>query len=364
MSASSWFRTAGLFAAGTLAVAAATLSGSASGSVSGSVSAGGGTAGAPGAPAAVVHAGERTSTVRVGPFVLPTDGAQVPVLNQFIPNVPKPCEDCFITAIEPRLVTADGARADMSTGVMLHHVLIAEPGQDDVTCPRNDGLGAMGRRIFAAGDERTTVELPHRFGYRVDSGPWVGLIELMNYGSEQQVVYFEAVVHHLPASTRGMLPVTPVWLDVDNCRTSMYAVPKGKSATEWSWISTLTGRIVAASGHVHAGGVGLTLDNATTKQRICSSRAGYGSGAHEGMVTSMSTCSWDSLGPLRAGDKLTMTSLYDAPKAMDDVMGIMLIAVYETDAVNGGRPAPAEMRDAPTTAVPESAAHDHGGGGH
>ena len=50
---------------------------------------------------------------------------------------------------------------------------------------------------------------------------------------------------------------------------------------------------------MHAGGVGLTLDNATTKQRICSSAAGYGSGAMEGMVTSMSTCSWDSLGPLR-----------------------------------------------------------------
>jgi hypothetical protein len=310
-----------------------------------------------------VHAGETTSTVRVGPFVLPTGGHQIPVLNQFIPNIPKPCEDCFITAVEPRLVNAAGQTADMTSGVMLHHVVIAEPGKDDVTCARSDGLGAMGRRIFASGDERTPIKLPHRFGYRVDSGPWVGLIELMNYGSDQQVVYFEAVVHHLPASTRGMLPVTPVWLDVDNCRTSVYSVPQGRSATEWSWTSTLTGRIVAAGGHVHAGGVGLILDNATTKQRICASRAGYGSGAHEGMVTSMSTCSWDSLGPLRVGDKLTMTSLYDAPKPMDDVMGIMLIAVYETDVVNGGRPAPAEMRDGPTTEVPESAGHDHGGGG-
>lgn len=105
------------------------------------------------------------------------------------------------------------------------------------------------------------------------------------------------------------------------------------------------------------------MDNASTDQRLCASRAGYGSGALDGMVTSMSTCSWDSLGALRAGDTLTMTSLYDAHEAMGDVMGIMLIAVHETDAVNGGKPAPAEMRDAPVTEVPESAGHGHGGGG-
>jgi len=354
---SALLRAAGLFTAGTVALASATLSGSADAS----------------APTAtVINAGESSSVVRVGPFILPPAPAgEVPHVNRPLANVPKPCEDCYITAIEPRLVTADGKRADMSSGVMLHHFVVAEAGGTDVTCGHN-GIGAMGRRLFASGDERTPIRLPDGFGFKVQPGPWTGLIELMNHSQVPQAVFFEAVVHHVPASTQGMKPVTPVWLDVNNCMTSEYAVPAGRSATEWSWVSSLTGRVIAAGGHVHAGGVGLTLDNATTKKRICSSAAGYGSGAMDGMVTSMSTCSWDSLGALRAGDRLLMTSLYDAPQAMNDVMGIMLLAVYETDDVTGGTKAPASMRKTPTTKVPgsmDSGHHmdmgdmDHGGDG-
>ncbi len=349
MRTSAYLRAAGLFAAATVAAASATLSGPAG-------------ADAPAAPTAtVVNAGESVSVVRVGPFVLPPAPYGEAHMNRPLPNIPKPCEDCYITALEPRLVTADGKRADMSNGVMLHHVVVAEPADTDVTCGRN-GIGAMGKRLFASGDERTPIRLPDGFGFKVEPGPWVGVIELMNHSDTPQVVFYETVVHHVPASTPNMKPVTPVWLDVDNCAFSEYAVPAGRSATPWSWTSTLTGRIVAGGGHVHAGGVGLTLDNATTNARICSSRAIYGSGVFEGMVTGMSTCSWDSLGALRAGDTLTMTSLYDAPKPMNDVMGIMLIAVYETDDVNGGTQAPASMRATPKTHVPGAAAHEHGPG--
>jgi hypothetical protein len=351
------FRTAGLFAAVTLAAASATLSGPAKA----------GESATPAAHAISVQirqggqlGGEQVATVRVGPFVLPAAPAgEVPHVNQVLPNIPKPCEGCFITAIEPKLVTADGQRADMgSTGVMLHHFVVAEAAGTDVTCGRN-GIGAMGRRLFASGDERTPIRLPDGFGFKVQPGPWAGLIELMNHSQLPQVVFFESVVHYVPASTPGMKTVTPVWLDENNCMTSEYAVPAGMSATPWSWVSSLTGRIVAAGGHVHAGGVGLTLDNATTKKRICSSAAGYGSGAMDGMVTSMSTCSWDSLGALRAGDQLLMTSIYDSPEAQSDVMGIMLLAVYETDDVNGGTKAPASMRRTPTTKVPGSIDSGH-----
>lgn len=354
----SWFRASGLLAAGVIAVAGATVSGPADADAGAS----------PGVQ--VINTSETSSVVRIGPFVLPPAPAgEVPHVNQVLPNIPKPCEDCYITAIEPRLVTADGKRADMSSGVMLHHFVVAETAGTDVTCGRN-GIGAMGRRLFASGDERTPIRLPDGFGFQVQPGPWAGLIELMNSSSMPQVVFFEANVAHIPASTPGVKTVTPVWLDVNNCATSEYAVPAGKSATEWSWVSSLTGRVVAAGGHVHAGGVGLTLDNTSTHQRICASRAGYGDGAMAGMVTSMSTCSWDSLGALRTGDKLTMTSLYDTAEAQNDVMGIMLLAVYETDDVNGGTKGPASMRKDPGTDVPDSAHHGHdmgdmdGGGGH
>ncbi|WP_156870157.1 hypothetical protein [Sporichthya polymorpha] len=352
MRTSRWWRAGGLVLAGALAVAGTTISGSVRADSSADTSAD---------TSAGAAAGETATTVRVGPFVLPPAPMGEAHVNRPIPSIPKPCEDCFITAIEPRFVTADGQRADMSKGLMLHHVVITEPGATDVTCGRN-GVGALGRRLFAAGDERTPIRLPDGFGFRVQPGPWAGIIEMMNHSDTPQVVFFETVVHHVPASTPGMKPVTPVWLDAANCGTSEFAVPAGKSATPWTWTSSLTGRIVAAGGHVHAGGVGLTLDNVTTDQRICSSRAGYGTGAMEGMISRMSTCSWDSLGALHAGDELLLTSLYHAHEAMNDVMGIMLIAVHETDDVDGGTRAPEWMRRTPQTHVPGSG--HHGGPGH
>jgi hypothetical protein len=299
--------------------------------------------------------------VRVGPFVLPPAPlGTLPEHNRFVPTVPKPCSDCFITAVVPKLVYADGSRADMDNGVMLHHLVIFEPGKSDVTCGRTHGIGALGRRIFASGDERTPIALPRGFGFRVDPGRWTGVVELMNHSDTAKTVFFEADVTHVPAATPGMKPVTPVWLDVNDCSNSQYSVPAGRSATPWDWQSTLTGRVVAAAGHVHAGGQGVTLDNRTTGQRICSSRAGYGSGMFAGMVTSMSSCSWDSLGVVRNGDDLRITSLYDAPHPLSGVMGIMLIAVYETKDLTSGTPAPAGMRRTPDTPVPADIADDSG----
>ena len=63
--------------------------------------------------------GPQVSEVR-GPFVLPpAPFGDTGENNRFVPTIPQPCADCFITAIAPKLVYADG-RADMDTGVMLH----------------------------------------------------------------------------------------------------------------------------------------------------------------------------------------------------------------------------------------------------
>ena len=36
----------------------------------------------------------------------------------------------------------------MTNGVMLHHMVIFEPGRTDPTCGRTDGIGAIGRRLL------------------------------------------------------------------------------------------------------------------------------------------------------------------------------------------------------------------------
>jgi hypothetical protein len=319
-------------------------------------------------------AGQKT-TWRLGPFLLPPAPLGSAHLNRPRIELTKPCEDCFITGFVPRLVYADGTHADMRTGVMLHHVGLFDPSRPD---PANQRC-SWGGPVFGSGDERSPwFDLPAGYGFKVTPGPWAGFAEMMNHGSVAREVYLEADVFTLPASTPGIKPVTPVMLSVaDACSTMEYSVAAGRTATSMTWTSPLTGRIVWGLGHVHPGGMGVVLSNASTGARICASRAGYGTpqGSHPdplaNMVTSMSTCSWDSLGTVRAGERLEVTSLYDAPRPLDGVMGIMTIAVHETSDLKGGTRAPASMRRVPDTKVPPGVGDDaaaghsgHGGHGH
>ena len=325
--------------------------------------------------------GQKT-TWRLGSFVLPPAPLGLAQVNHPEIELAKPCEDCLITGFVPRLVYADGTPADMRTGVMLHHIGLFDPLRPDPAEQRC----SWGGPIFGSGDEREPwFVMPPGFGYRPAPGPWMGFAELMNHGPVTREVHLEADVYSVPASTPGVKTVTPIMLSVaDACASMEYDAPAGRSVRSMTWTAPVTGRIVWALGHVHAGGMGVMLTNASTGKRICGSRAGYGSageassGEHShpeagsdpmaNQVTSMSTCSWDSLGTVRAGEKLVVTSLYDSPRPLPGVMGIMSLAIHETSDLAGGTPAPASMRRVPDTKVPaavgESGAGHGGHGGH
>lgn len=327
----------------------------------------------PSAGPAVRPVGAKT-TWRLGSFLLPPAPVGTAQVNHPEIELTKPCEDCFITGFVPRLVYDDGSPADMRTGVMLHHFGLYDPSRPDPA----GGRCAWGGPVVGGGDEREPwFALPKGYGYKVAPGPWAGFAELMNTGAVPRQVHLEADVYSVPASTPGIKPVTPIMLSVaDACSTMEYSVPAGRHITSMTWVSPVTGRIVWALGHVHPGGVGVLLSNDSTGERICASRATYGTPGADphmdpmaAMVTSMSTCSWDSLGTVRAGERLTVTSLYNSPRPLTDVMGIMSLAVQETSDLTGGTRAPASMRRLPDTPVPRTVGqtagpHDHGGHGH
>ena len=321
-------------------------------------------AGRPGDAAAEV----RETLVRYGPFVLPPagKGGDLHYANVFVPNLPKPCEDCFIVRAEPDLVYDDGTSANLDTGLMLHHALLFNTGRRDTTCGQDTFFGGLGERFLASGNERTIKVLPAGYGYHLGREPVTGVFHIMNHSAETKTVFFTFKINWLPGSTVGIRPVTPVWLDVNNCRTSEYEVPAGPSSTHWTWPSTITGRIVGTGGHVHDGGVRITVSNQTTGRRICTSWAGYGTkAAYQGSIESMSYCSWDSLGTVKAGEVLDLESVYDAAQPVPDAMGIMVMHVWETDDLAGGTSAPPEANGgvAPASAgkPPASAgSHHHG----
>ncbi len=305
----------------------------------------------------------KVTTMRYGPFVLPAaaNGGN-DHRNQILPAILPPCVNCLVTSMTPDLVYADGSPANMDTGPMLHHSVLFDTLTNDPTCGRGDStVGFIGHRVFAAGNERTPMILPEGYAVPIASPWWAGVFEIMNDAPSVNVVFFELTVTYLPGADTSVKPVTPVWLDVDNCGDSQFAIPKGESVTKWKWTSNITGRIVAAGGHVHDGGISITLSNATRGDRMCTSLAGYGTKpAYMGSVESMSICPYDRIGVVKAGEDLQLDTYYNSMAAAPDVMGIMIAYVYETDDLSGGSAPPAAYTAPPPNDAPPPQSHAHG----
>jgi hypothetical protein len=205
--------------------------------------------------------------VDYGPFTVPANGE---VHNQFDATAPAPCTNCRITDIVPTLVYASGSpdgstagsTANLSNNAMMHHIVLINNGATDLGCP--SGLqGAIGERLFAAGNERTHLHLPTPFGYENGNAPtWTLIYHLVNKGPVDKKVNVEIVYRYRPLSETQA--ARPVWLDIDGCSDSEYTIPTGYSdfhdpdnvpdgSGNYSadWPSTISGRIIAISGHSH-----------------------------------------------------------------------------------------------------------------
>ncbi len=284
------------------------------------------------APAGATHQ-VTTKTVRYGPFTIPAaSGMDMGhIENQLNLWVNKPCTGCVITSMTPNLVYPDGTRAGANTGTLLHHMVLSSQFRSDPTCSGNL-LGLVGERFFASGDERTVIEFPPGYGYRVGYlDQWNMITDLMNMEPMAQTVYIEMTFTYRSGSA-DLQPVKPVWLDVDQCGDSEYSVPAGHSDTHWDWNVNVPGRIVAIGGHVHTEGMGMGIEatNETTGQSICNSVATYG-GSPEyvdmmGMewISDMSRCIADPVATVARGDTVRIHSEYHAPEPTDGVMGIMI----------------------------------------
>jgi hypothetical protein len=295
-------------------------------------------------------AGTQTRTVRYGPIALQPaapnpDGSHGMIhVPGFNPNAEKPCTNCYITKIVPDLVRADGTRAGYSNDLGLHHMVLVnrDTGRTDATCPLYGS-----QRFFAAGDERTTTALPPGYGYHISpASSWSLVWELMSMSTESETVYLQVTYSYVPDTTH-LTDTEPIWLDVDQCGDSEVSIPTGPSEQTYTWTVNQPGKIVTIHGHLHDHGVNIEIRNDTTGQVICNSVAGYGESPlyvdHHGEehISSMTHCGGEgatqAVATVASGQRVTMTSHYDSPEAVDDAMAIVhgFIAV---DGGNGGDP--------------------------
>lgn len=281
-------------------------------------------------PAEASHQTE-TTTVRYGPYTIPaaSDGMPGMLENKLELWTSKPCTNCYVTSMSPNLVYEDGSTANVNTGAMLHHMVLGSQFKSDATCS-GDWLGLAGERFFASGNERTVIEYPDGYGYKVDWwDQWNLIYDLMNMTSQDKTVYVE-MEYTYQSGSADIDPVRPVWLDVDQCGDSEYSIPAGSSDTHWDWNVNRPGDFVAIGGHVHDEGVRIEATNESTGESICDSVASYGESPEyidmngNARLSSMTRCIADPVATVSSGQTVRIHSIYDADQAHDDVMGIMI----------------------------------------
>ena len=103
---------------------------------------------------------------------------------------------------------------------MLHHVVFAKIGAPDYTCP-----GTYAQRFFAEGEEHYAMSMPNGYGYpNKASDHWGLLAMLMNHLPGTHTVWVRYTVTY--ATGEQLLPVKPIWLDMNNCKADpIYDIP-------------------------------------------------------------------------------------------------------------------------------------------
>ena len=255
--------------------------------------------------------------------------------------VPAPNEAGYITYARGTLV--DRHNEPLSRHMVhLHHAVWLNPVANDLTWPE------IPERFFATGKERTAMDLPAGYGYYWSNGtnpgwPYYGK---RGWGMTAHLMGMHGMTHKgvfirlrlgFEGSSAALTPTRALWLDVNGSQTfdPTFDVAKGSGDNGRFKISDtldapVSGELIGAAGHLHDGGIRLTLRNATQNEHIFTSRALY-EDDQRWFLTGME--SWyDEQGvSIVEGDDLEVTAVYDDTHNWDDAMGIMLGAFVEAE---------------------------------
>lgn len=210
-----------------------------------------------------------------------------------------------------------------------------------------------------------TEDFKADFGSSTDkAGYYVGpndtiifLTELMNQASVPQTAIVTITYEYIPGLPSAFHKVTPIWLDIAGCGGDSEEPAKNNTAFQYTspvWTANATGRVTAAIGHLHDGGVNLDVNQ--NNNTLCDCVAAYGqtpgyidpagmsmpgmtgSMANMGMhVSSLSEC---STGQVKLGDNMTVTAYYNTSEYMPmtntdgslaPIMGIALLYLAQNE---------------------------------
>jgi hypothetical protein len=284
----------------------------------------------------------RTETFTIGTFNLAPLGTSGSENQGLSFSVPRPAPDRGIMVKRMRFFLADAGGRELDLprdGIHLHHVVMLSTKAKDSACP-DTGYARFGQRFAASGNEKSPILLPPGAAYHARAGDgWGAIWHVMNMGATRldgvklayEIVYFEGAPD---ATTRD---VKPYYLDVAGCEKSSFDLAGGGapgSTVTKSATFTLpdSGRGVYTLGHLHDGGVDVTLTDPTGQPR-CTATARYGEGGgtgHEhghgemGNIASIDLCP----APFDvAPGSWTVDARYPGDVAFTKVMGVIFMYV-------------------------------------
>jgi plastocyanin len=300
-------------------------------------------------------AANRTFTLRAGPYTM--GGYDTQFIKE---RVPAPQFNGSVVRMHASLVDARGRRVTIRDG-MLHHVFFRNA---DVLRVKGHCTARQPEVFYSTGEENETLALPHGYGYGLRKhADWRLSAMLMSHRMAPKRVYIQYSVRVSRDPT--LKPVRPLWVRANGCGpASSYGIrgdggPGSVDDRVEHWRVPISGRIVAAGGHLHAGAVGLQV-----RQPACGNRLLYDNAPHFAAADALvytarpmlheagpiSTTWWSSASgiPVRAGETLDVHGLYDGAHARGAVMAIthLYIAPDET-APTGCPPLPADAQTSP-----------------
>jgi plastocyanin len=318
-----------------------------------------------------IGAAPALADVKTETFRMPVEVDGYQVKQEFTFGVDHPKVDGYITGMSVDVVDADGTPVPINR-LMLHHIVFSTVGRPSPTCAQftafdsRTRLPGLAEQFYAAGEERNKLALPPGYGYPLNSNDsWLMTWMLMNHKQAPDHAFIQWTVTYDTAP--NLTPVKPYWLDVQNCKADpIYSVPgTGGPGSVYKSTDTLTlpesGRIVAGGGHVHGGGLNLTLSEPDCANRtIATMTPAWGEPdhpfyhvypiLHEPGPIAMSGFGSEKGIPVVRGQQLRLTSNYDNSRLHTRVMGISIVYVApDASVTNGCEPLPDDLQTFQTT---------------
>jgi plastocyanin len=269
-------------------------------------------------------------TIRQGPLAV--SPYQVRFTSPTTRSVPSPRLDGWLVSMHARVVDHRGRPMPVRR-VMLHHIVYKNLSREDRVCGGTEAF-------YGTGEENETLRFPPGYGYRVRRNDrWITGWMLMNHPNRRQRAYIEYTAR--VETDKRLRPVIPYWVRVTGCRgrrDPIFNVPGGGApgstfAESAAWTVPRSGRIVAAGSHVHGGSKDIVLTQPHCGGRdLLTSRPLYGRPSHPyynvlpvlhepGPIATSWITSATGI-PVRRGEQLRATSLYDGERPHTRVMGI------------------------------------------